>query len=303
MRVLNRRTFLQASAAAGCLMGVEESSAPAQPSSNGLSIGMYVTIEKDPEPVLKQVHDLGFRACEVYTDNHDPAMGRRLRQALDQYQVQATSIFSMGPGPMVWDFYQGPETIGLVPRQWRRQRLDHLKSASNFAKLVGVSAVETHCGFIPENPNDVLYKETVEALREIVGYCRANGQTFLYHAGQETPVTLLRTMQDVGFDNQGVGMDTANLIMYDRGHPIDSLDVYGSRLKAVNPKDAMFPTDPRNLGKEVPIGQGRVDFPRLVRRIEEVGYRGVMNIEREISGPQQIDDIKKAKVYLEQLIG
>jgi L-ribulose-5-phosphate 3-epimerase len=300
---MNRRTFIQASAALGCVAGLENSKARPLPSGNGLSIGMYVTITDNPEPILKQVHDLGFRACEVYTDNHDPVFGRRLRQSLDQYQLHATSIFSMGPGgKMVWDFYQGPETIGLVPREWRRQRIDHLKSASNFAKLVGVSAVETHCGFIPENPNDVLYKETVEALREVVGYCRANGQTFLYHAGQETPVTLLRTMQDVGFDNQGVGLDTANLIMYDRGHPVDSLDVYGSHLKAVNPKDAVFPTDPKNLGKEVPIGLGKVDFPRLVRRLQEIGYRGVMNIEREISGPQQIEDIKAAKVYLEQLI-
>ena len=65
----------------------------------------------------------------------------------------------------------------------------------------------------------------------------------------------------------------------------------------------MFPNDPKNLGKEVPIGQGKADFPRLVRRLKEIGYRGVMNIEREISGPEQIEDIKKAKVFLEQLIG
>lgn len=303
MGTINRRSFLQTSSALGCALRAGALSALPSPSGGGLSLGMYVTIKDDPEPVLRQVHDLGFHACEVYTDNHDPAMGRSLRRALDQFQIAATAIFSMGPGPMVWDFYQGPETIGLVPRQWRRQRLDHLKSASNFAKLVRVPAVETHCGFIPENPNDVLYQETVEALREIVGYCREQGQNFLYHAGQETPVTLLRTMQDVGFDNQGVGLDTANLIMYDRGHPIDSLDVYGSRLKAVNPKDALFPTEPRHLGKEVPIGQGKVDFPRFIKQLREVGYRGVMNIEREISGPQQIEDVKQAKVFLEQLLG
>lgn len=303
MCAMNRRTFFQASAAIGCLLGAEESSASAPASSSGLSVGMYVGIKDDPEAVLKQVHDLGFRACAIYTDNHDPAMGRRLRQTLDEYQIEASSIFSMGPGPAVWDFYEGPGTIGLVPRPWRRKRVEHLKSASDFAKLVGVRAVETHVGFIPENPNDELYQETVEALREVVGYCRANGQNFHYHAGQETPVTLLRTIEDVGFDNQGVGLDTANPILYGTGHPVYALDIYGQHLRAVNPKDGLYPTDPLHLGKEVPIGQGKADFPGLIRRLKEIGYRGVMNIEREISGPQQIEDIKKAKTYLEQLIG
>lgn len=300
---INRRSFLRASAALSCTLGGEPSSAAFPAAASGLSVGMYVNVKDDPETVLKQVHELGFRACEVYTDNHDPAIGRRMRETLDEYQIELTSIFSMGPGPMVWDFYQGPQTIGLVPRPWRRKRLDHLKSASDFAKLVGAPAVETHCGFIPENPNDELYLETVEALREIVGYCRANGQTFLYHAGQETPVTLLRVIQDVGFDNQGVGLDTANPIMYGTGHPVYVLDVYGNYLRAVNPKDGLYPTDPEQLGKEVPIGQGKVDFPSLIRRLREIGYRGVMNIEREISGPQQVEDIRQAKIYLEQLIG
>jgi sugar phosphate isomerase/epimerase len=300
---MNRRNFIQASAALGCLLGAEASAVPAPASGSGLSVGVYVNIVDNPESVVKQVHDLGFRACAIYTDNHNPGMGQRLRQALDEYQIEAVSIFSMGPGPAVWDFYQGPETVGLVPRPWRRKRLDHLKSASDFAKQVGVPAVETHVGIVPENPNDELYMETIDALREIVGYCRANGQRFHYHAGQETPVTLLRTIEDVGFDNQGVGLDTANPVLYGTGHPVDALDTYGQYLRAVNPKDGLYPTDPLHLGKEVPIGQGKVDFPRLVRRLQEIGYRGVMNIEREISGPQQIEDIKKAKTYLEQLIG
>jgi sugar phosphate isomerase/epimerase len=268
-----------------------------------MRVGMYVTVQKDPESVIAKVHELGFSDCEVYTNDLELDVADRLRRALDHYGVAAAAVFSMGPGPGVWDFYQGPLTIGLVPREWRRKRIDHLKQASDYAKRAGITAVETHCGFIPENPNDPLYNETVEALREVAGYCRSNGQTFLYHAGQETPVTLLRAIQDVGLDNQGVGLDTANPIMYDTGHPVDALDVYGQYLRAVNPKDGLYPTDPRKLGKEVPIGQGKVGFPRLIQRLKELGYAGPLNIEREISGPQQIEDIKKAKVYLEQLIG
>jgi sugar phosphate isomerase/epimerase len=268
-----------------------------------MRVGMFAVVENDPESVIAKVHELGFPVCEVYTNNLDLDSADRLRRALDRYGVEASAVSSLGPGRMVWDFYQGPLTIGIVPREWRRKRIDHFKRASDFAKRAAIPAFDTHCGFIPENPNDPLYKETVEALHEVVSYCRSNGQTFLYHAGQETPVTLLRAIQDVGLDNQGVCLDTANPIMYDTGHPVDALDVYGQYLRAVNPKDGLYPTNPKDLGKEVPIGQGKVGFPRFIQRLKELGYRGPLNIEREISGPEQIADIKKAKVFLEQLLG
>lgn len=58
--------------------------------------------------------------------------------------------------------------------------------------------METHVGFLPENPNDPNYQPVVEALKKVIGHCANNNQQFLYHAGQESPTTLLRTMLDVG---------------------------------------------------------------------------------------------------------
>ena len=60
---------------------------------------------------------------------------------------------------------------------------------------------------------------------------------------------------------------------------------------------------PRGLGEEVPIGKGKVDFPRIIGRLKEMKYGGAMTIEREISGPQQWEDVRAAKKYLESLIG
>lgn len=298
----DRRRFLGASAAT--LMGAP-GLAPlhAQGGQGKMRVGMFVSVGKDAEPAIRQVQELGFADCEVYTNDLDLESADRLRAALDRHGVKAAAVSSLGPGRMVWDFYDGPITIGIVPRQWRKQRVEHFKRASDYAKRAGIGAFDTHCGFIPENPNDPLYKETIEALKEVVSYCRANGQVFQYHAGQETPVTLLRAIQDVGLDNQGICLDTANPIMYDTGHPVDALDVYGQHLRAVNPKDGLYPTNPRDLGKEVPIGGGKVGFPRFIARLKELGYSGPLNIEREISGPQQIADIKQAKAYLERLIG
>ena len=207
-----------------------------------------------------------------------------------------------GPGREAWNFYEGPLTIGLVPRETRDARIAHIKAASDFAKECGIPAVQTHCGFIPENPNDPIYKETVAAIRDVAAYCKRSGQNMRYETGQETPITLVRTIQDVGLDNQGINFDLANLILYGKANPVDAIEILGPYVQGIHAKDGLWPTNPKDLGKEVPIGQGRVDFPRIIARLKAIDYRGAVTIEREVSGPQQLEDVRAAKVYLEKLI-
>ena len=46
-----------------------------------------------------------------------------------------------------------------------------------------------------------------------------------------------------------------------------------------------------------------VNFPAFIQKLKDIGYDGPIIIEREISGDQQIADIKASKIYLEELIG
>lgn len=293
---LRRRSFFKASAT---VVGMALHAAGA---ASARSPGLYKVLSRDPESDLAQIHAMGFTECEIYNDNFEPRISEALIRGMSGYGIRAVALFSMGPGKMTWDFRRGPSTIGLVPREFRSERIRHLKDASEFAKKCGIPAVETHCGFIPEDPNCGLYEETVSTIREVAGYCKANGQNFLYHAGQETPVTLLRIIRDVGLDNQGVGLDTANLIVYGKGHPVDALEMIRPWLRLVNAKDGLYPRNPDELGKETPIGQGKVDFPRLLRKLKEIGYTGPILIEREIPGPQFIEDVRRAKEYLSRLM-
>jgi sugar phosphate isomerase/epimerase len=268
-----------------------------------MRLGLFVGIGKDADSALKIVHDLGLPTAQVSTDDFSDATFTSLKRAAEKYGIEITAINTSGGGPNVYDFYQGPLTIGVVPPKYRRQRIDNFKRASDFAKRLGVPAFHTHYGFIPENPNDSLYQGTVEALREVASHLKANGQMMLYETGQETPITMLRAITDVGLDNQFVNLDTANLILYGKGHPLDALDVLGKLVRGIHAKDGFFPTDPKKLGEEVPIGKGKVGFPKLIRRLKELGYTGALTIERETSGPQQIEDVRKEKLFLENLIG
>src|SRR5256885_11346202 len=52
-----------------------------------------------------------------------------LFRSLNQYQIEATSLVVGGPGREVWDFYGGPLTIGLVPRETRDRKSTRLNSS------------------------------------------------------------------------------------------------------------------------------------------------------------------------------
>jgi L-ribulose-5-phosphate 3-epimerase len=321
MEKQNRRVFLQTSAgalAAG-ITGLEvsraaESSraadlvqrAPTVASNQGkqpLRLGLILGIGKDPDTAIAKVQALGLPTCQVYVEDFEFEQASRLRQALDKRGIDATSLVVGGPGKEVWDFYEGPLTIGLVPPVTRIARIAHIKRGSDFAKQCQIPAVQTHCGFIPENPNDPLYKETIVALRDVVAYCKNNNQNFRYETGQETPITLVRCMQDVGCDNQGVNFDLANLILYGKANPVDAIELLGPYVQGIHAKDGLWPTNPKQLGEEVAIGKGKVDFHRIIARLKELDYRGAVTIEREISGPQQMADVRAAKAYLEAIIG
>jgi L-ribulose-5-phosphate 3-epimerase len=314
----NRRDFLRASAGIMAIPvspswltppndlpeGVEQHRhRVGQAGQKPLRLGLIIGIGSDPEAAIAKVADLGLPTCQVYVDDFETGVAPRLLKALDQHHIEATSVVVGGPGREVWDFYEGPLTIGVVPRDTRAARIAQIKKGSDFAKQCSIPAVQSHCGFIPENPNDPVYKETVVAMRDVVGYCRRNGQAFRYETGQETPITLVRAMQDVGLDNQGVNFDLANLILYGKANPVDAIEILGPYVQGIHAKDGLWPTNPRELGQEVPIGKGKVDFPTIIARLKQLNYRGAVTIEREVSGPQQIEDVRAAKRYLEGLIG
>ena len=267
-----------------------------------MRLGIIVGLSPDPEAAIRRVHELGFPTCQVSPRETDAAAAARLRKALDQFGVEATSAVAGGPGPEIYDFYRGPQTIGLVPAQYRAARIARIKEVSEFAKKAGIVGVQTHCGFIPEDPNNPVYTETVEAIRTVAQYCKNNGQSFRCETGQETPITLLRAIHDVGVDNLGVNLDVANLILYGKADPVEAVDVLGPYVQGVHAKDGLYPTDPRKLGEEVPIGQGKVNFPAVIAKLKKFGYGNPLTIEREIQGEKQTADILAAKAYLEKLL-
>jgi sugar phosphate isomerase/epimerase len=255
----------------------------------------------NPEKDLKIVKDLGFTVCQLNVANFSPELAEKLKTTLADYKIKATSLICSGPGPYIYTFSEGPATIGLVPRENREARVERLRNGIEFCKAAGIPAIQTHFGFIPENPKDVFYKEFIETMKPLAEFAKQNGIDIFCETGQETPVTLLRAIKDIATGNVFVNYDTANLILYGKANPVDGLKVIGPYVRSLHAKDGRYPTDPYKLGKETPIPSGDVDFPAVIASLKKLNYKGPVIIEYEL-GDKTSDYLLKTKAYLEKLI-
>ncbi len=218
-------------------------------------------------------------------------------------KLRITSVWGGWSGPQEWNFVDGPSTLGLVPAAYRAMRLKELKKCADFAHRLGVHDMATHVGFVPEQPCYEGYRDLVAAVGHIAEYCDKLGMHFNFETGQETPVTLMRLFSDVGAKNLGVNLDPANLILYGRGNPVDALDIYGDKIRGVHVKDGNYPKgDFHKLGDEQVVGEGSVNFPVFLPKLLRNGYKGDLYIEREITGAQRAEDVKKTIGYIRKLM-
>ncbi len=254
---------------------------------------------------FKDLKSEGFDNCqliswkpELWSDENSEI----IKNLTEKNGITISAFWCGWEGPCVWNFYDGQITLGLVPPEYRTMRIKNLCDGADFAHKLGVKNVVTHMGFIPENPNDPQFAPFCVAVRQVAEHLKKNNQNLLFETGQETPVTMLRCFEKVGMDNLGVNLDTANVILYGKANPVDALDVFGKYVMNIHAKDGLYPTNGHDLGNEVRIGDGKVDFKALFKKLHELGYDSYVTIEREIEGEQQISDIRHSKKYLGDII-
>lgn len=278
-----------------------------------LKIGSIVNpVFPDCSHIFDRIAVLGMKTCQIcvwntglYADKDLRAnVLETIRRQMEEKRVAPSAYWAGYSGPVYWNFSEGPLSLGLVPAPYRSMRIRELCQAADFAKELGLPAVVTHCGFIPENMTDPGFRPVVLAIVEVARHCKSLGLQFWFETGQETPVTLLRTIktceEHFGLDNLGINLDPANLLLYGKGCPVDALEVFGKYVRNIHVKDGCVPTDGVNLGAEKQVGQGMVHYPVFIRRLRELGFQGEFIIEREIAEDEnQLKDIRETMENLE----
>jgi len=134
-------------------------------------------------------------------------------------------------------------------------------------------------------------------VRRVCDHAADYGQTFALETGQEPARTLLEFFRDVDRPNLRVNFDPANMILYGSGEPVEALGLLAPHVASVHCKDGDWPPEgtPGALGKERPLGRGSVGIERYIGKLKSIGYKGPLNIEREIPNREQrLRDIRAA---------
>jgi sugar phosphate isomerase/epimerase len=173
-----------------------------------------------------------------------------------------------------------------------------IDAAEATAKL-GVKFLTMHAGFIDET-NPVYAEKFHDRIQSLADVALENGIVLLLETGQETAEQLRDFLEQLNHQAIGVNFDPANMILYDKGEPIQAVKTLGPRIKHIHIKDAVRTSQPGTWGQEVPWGEGQVGSEAFIDTLEEIGYQGTLAIERE-AGNDRLADIKLATERLRNL--
>ena len=275
----------------------------AKKKTSPISVGCIASGTGDVDATFRNLQEMGFTSCQIgFPGNYTQETIDKLDAARQKYGIKITTVITV-PGRCVWNFTEGPSTIGLVPTEGREQKLEAYRKCIDFCQKANIPAMHSHFGFIPEDPADKQYKSFIAVMKDLATYAKDRGVDIYFETGQETPTTLLRAIRDIGTGNCFINCDTANLLLYGKANPTDAIRQFGHLVRDMHAKDGTYPSadDPYHLGKEKPIPEGDVDFPAIIKLLKQQGYTGAITIEYEMSD-RTADYMVKTRKYLQKLI-
>jgi L-ribulose-5-phosphate 3-epimerase len=183
-------------------------------------------------------------------------------------------------------------TGGVGPDEYWEQNQELFLGATDVTVKLGVKYLSMHAGFIDES--DPSYSEKFyERIRSLADAAEENNIMLLLETGQETAKELRSFLKELDHPAIGVNFDPANMILYDKGNPIEAVKILAPWVKHIHVKDANRTTKPGTWGAEVPWGDGQVQSAAFLKTLEEIGFDGTLAIERE-AGNNRFGDVKLA---------
>jgi sugar phosphate isomerase/epimerase len=273
-----------------------------------LEIGLMFWAQEDARQTLRDVKSFGVAGGQLGFPGEMSLGGKAAawKAALADENFAITTAVCSYAGEDYADIPTVQRTVGLVPEPTRAERIARTKEVAAVAAELGIKSVACHIGFVPHDPQASLYSQVRDLARDICDYCAGLGQNFTLETGQEPAAILRRFISDVDRPNLKINFDPANMILYGSGDPIEALRSLAPNVVSVHCKDGHWPPkgEPNALGKEQPLGKGSVNVPLFIATLKEIGYKGLLAIEREEKDQtQRAADIRSGIALLRQILG
>ncbi len=271
--------------------------------TNRLAVCSWSLQPATPELLAGYLTEIGIPRVQLALDplRENPQVWGRTSEILAAAGIEIVS----GMFGTVGEDYTTLETIkqtgGVVPDVTWPQNWENIKRTLALARELKIGVITFHAGFLPHDESDPSFKKLLGRIRQI-GELFADANIQLgFETGQETAPTLGAFLSELNLPSVGVNFDPANMLLYDKGDPIQALAHLFPWLKQCHIKDANRTHTPGTWGEEVVVGTGQVDWSAFFTTLKSKGYSGNLAIERE-AGNQRIADIIAAKRFVQPLI-
>ncbi|WMT41428.1 sugar phosphate isomerase/epimerase family protein [Paenibacillus sp. D2_2] len=266
---------------------------------------------------LKKAKEVGAEGVQIYAvsgemdpDQLSPTQRKELRQYIADLGLEISALCGDLAGHGFQDAAANPAKI------------EKSKRILDLAMDLGTNVVTTHIGIVPEDRNSKIYTAMQEACEELGVYANSLNAYFAIETGPEPAAHLKSFLDTLSTRGVSVNFDPANMVMVTGDDPVEGVKTLkdyivhthvkdGHRLRLVDPKDVYGylgydAMDHQKIAEmassgaafeEVPLGEGKVDFPAYFAALQEIGYKGYLTIEREV-GDNPAADIEKAVKFI-----
>jgi hexulose-6-phosphate isomerase len=250
------------------------------------------------EGVEVSIADKGFPLSRQVSFSTPPEEAARVREAADAAGIKLASVAS-GFG---WDL-----PITTSDEELRRKAVETTKAAIQMTSYLGIDAIllvpggvgaEFISGFKGE-PYDAAYENAIKSLKEIAPVAEEYGVSVgvenVWNKFLLSPLEFRNFLQEVNSPRVGCYFDVGNVVL--TGYPEQWVRILGSYITRVHFKD--FKRSIGTLDGFCPLLEGDVNYPEVIKALQEVGYDGPVTAEF-FNVEDQLPAISKA---MDQILG
>ena len=266
------------------------------------------SLKESDKDAIASAAAMGVKGLQLYATkgDHSPEEmnSARRKELLDMMKSNGL-VFSALCGDLGEGFWR-PERNPIL--------IEKSKRIIDMALELETNIVTTHIGVVPADPNHDRYKIMQEACYELSRYADSLNAHFAIETGPETSLVLKNFLDSLGSTGVAVNLDPANLVMVTGDDPVQAVYNLKDYIVHTHAKDGikLLDVDPEIIYrvikderevknrpfKEVPLGEGKVDFDNYLKALEDIGYTGYLTIEREVGDNPKLD-IQNAVKFLE----
>lgn len=268
---------------------------------------------------LRKAAEVGAEGVQIFAvsgemdpDNLSASARKELKAYIDSLGLEVSALCGDFGGHGFQDAADNP------------RKVEKSKRILDLALDLGTNIVTTHIGIVPEESHPV-YATMLEACEQLASYASSLNAHFAIETGPETATHLKSFLDKLGSKGVAVNFDPANFVMVTGDDPVrgvytlqdyivhthvkdglklrdfvDPVAVYGFLgHRGMSHEDIADMASEGDAFREVPLGEGGVDFDGYFAALRECGYRGYLTIEREV-GDSPEADIRRAVEFIKR---